>query len=301
LVGIRSVDDYELYFRTPGEAEEALAILQTALAVYGLALNQHKTRIENLPVPLEDTWPMKLRDLRMRRGPVAQISDLLAYFSNAFELAQQHPTASVLRFALSRVRRVPLHGTSWQTFQDLLFQCAVAEPGTLQYVLATLRRWQRLGHAVDADRFQETVAEIIGKHLPLAHGSEVAWALWASVALAIPLVKAVIKNLPRTTDPLVPILALHAESIGLAPGLNKARWQKLVVEDELYGPNWLLVYEGTQRNWLSPGPADPIKKHRAFKHLRSNKVSFYRSNASAEYIPPWRRSLGLPQLIGYGL
>ena len=32
VVGIRAVDDYELYFRTPGEAEGALAVLQTALS-----------------------------------------------------------------------------------------------------------------------------------------------------------------------------------------------------------------------------------------------------------------------------
>ena len=191
--------------------------------------------------------------MRFRSGPVSQINDLLSYFSVAFELAQEQRAESVLRFAISRVRRVNLRKTSWQTFQELLLQCAVAEPGTLQYVLATLRRSQRLGLAIDVGQFQETATQLVNKHLPIGHGSEVAWAVWASVALGVPLADEVIKLLPMATDPLVPLLALHAASVGLAPRLSKAGWNKLVSADELHGPNWLLVYEGLRRKWLSLG------------------------------------------------
>jgi hypothetical protein len=40
--GNRAVDDYELYFKTAGEAEDALTSLQAALAYYGLDLNSSK-------------------------------------------------------------------------------------------------------------------------------------------------------------------------------------------------------------------------------------------------------------------
>jgi hypothetical protein len=300
--GNRAVDDYELYFRSAGQAENALTELQGCLAYYGLDLNSDKTAIAPLPAPLDDQWTRQLRSFALRTTKVAQINDLLNYFSIAFEAAADNPTDSVLRYAIQRIESETLLKTSWQTYQDLLLQCALGEPGTLQYVLAATRRHQIAGRAVDKDRFQETITQLIARHQPLAHGSEVAWAAWASIALGIQLSTTAVKRLPKSDDPLVPLLALNASALGLAPGIDQSRWSKLMIADELHGKYWLLAYEALIRKWLpSANGVDYVAADTAFSFMKTNRVHFYTAKSSATTVPKWPRVFSLAKLLGYDL
>ena len=244
LAGFRAVDDYELAFTSVSRAEEALACLQSALAVYELQLNEQKTHITDLPTALEESWPHTLRTLKIRDGKRQQIYDLFRLFSVAFELAEKHPRKSVLRYAIQISRAADLLGTSWPTYQQLLLQCAMAEPGTLRYVTAELRIWQNRGYQLNLDRIQGLTSGLVERHLPLAHGSEVAWAVWLSIVLSAPLGAAAVRVLPKLEDPLVPLLALRAEECGLTPGgLDKQGWLGCATAQGLKGSKWLLSYE----------------------------------------------------------
>ncbi len=136
LKGFRSVDDYELTFRHRSDAETALRVLQSILSNFELQLSEEKTRILELPLPLEETWPLQLKNLQFSSAPSFQIRDLISYFSLAFELASKHPTDSVLRYAIARISSETFHSTTWPTYQDLLIQATLAEPGSLRYVLS---------------------------------------------------------------------------------------------------------------------------------------------------------------------
>ena len=186
--------------------------------MYELQLNEQKTRIINLPTALEESWPHTLKNFKFRSGKRQQIYDLFRLFSLAFELAEEHRRKSVLRYAIQVSRAAKLRGTSWPTYQQLLLQCAMAEPGTLRYVTAELRTWQNRGYQLNLDRIQGLTSGLIKRHLPLAHGSEVAWAVWLSIVLRAPLGAEAVGMLPKLEDPFVPLLALRAEEGGLTQG-----------------------------------------------------------------------------------
>lgn len=299
--GFRAVDDYELAFTSPTKAEEALACLQSVLAMYELQLNEQKTRIINLPTALEESWPHTLKNFKFRSGKRQQIYDLFRLFSLAFELAEEHRRKSVLRYAIQVSRAAELRGTSWPTYQQLLLQCAMAEPGTLRYVTAELRTWQNRGYQLNLDRIQGLTSGLIKRHLPLAHGSEVAWAVWLSIVLRAPLGAEAVGMLPKLEDPFVPLLALRAEEGGLTPGgIDKQGWLRSATPDGLKGSRWLLSYEGAVRGWLPCNPSyvdnDPV-----FGFLKQHGVRFFNIRASATKLGRWERRLTDAQLIGYGL
>ena len=57
----RAIDDYSCYVETYEQAEEFIFALDGALQEYGLALNQRKTKIEELPNAMSSSWVRKLR------------------------------------------------------------------------------------------------------------------------------------------------------------------------------------------------------------------------------------------------
>lgn len=303
LKGFRSVDDYELTFRHRSDAETALGVLQGILSSFELQLNEDKTRILELPLPLEETWYLQLKNFQFSSGPSFQIRDLISYFSLAFELAYKHPTDSVLRYTIARVSSETLHSTTWPTYQDLLIQSALAEPGALRYVLSELRKYQQEGHPISKDQLQETLDQLILRHQPLGHGSEVAWAVWMAISLEIPLMKSSTDRLAEIEDPLIPLLALHAESKNLTQsGLEKSKWSSLMTTEDLWGQNWLLCYEANVKGWL---PSVQTKNHVdadvCFTFLKSKGVSFYDDQASSTKSPKWKPRFSFAQLVGYGI
>lgn len=86
LKGHRFIDDYELSFQTRTEAEDAFSILETCLSEYELALNPKKTRVLELPLPLEAPWATELKLFTFRSSKSGQAADLSNYFSRAYSL-----------------------------------------------------------------------------------------------------------------------------------------------------------------------------------------------------------------------
>ncbi|MFG1691207.1 RNA-directed DNA polymerase [Gemmatimonadota bacterium] len=303
LRGFRLIDDIEISCDSRAEAEEILSMLQAALAQYELHLNESKTGILELPNPLHALWPRELREFTFRSTSRGQISDLLEFFSLAFQRAEEFPKEGVLRYAVARVGSETIIPSAWKTYEDLLLQCLSAEPGTASRVLAELRKYQIAGSALALDRIQAVVEEMVCRHSRFGHGSEVAWAVWMAIALRIALTKEATDRLPYLDDPLVPLLALHADALGLLPsGLDKTRWAGLMRKDELYGEHWVLVYEANVKGWLpSVGRTDHVLADPCFAYLKRNKVSFYNLRAASTRRPKWRPRLDFSEIVGYGL
>ena len=290
LAGYRAVDDYELIFADRSSAENALANIQGILDEFELKLNEKNSKIIELPVCLDYLWPVRLRRFEIRSGIRTQRADLLDFFSLAFDLSQQNPFSSVLRYALSRSNNLSILPTSWDTYQDLLLQCANAEPGTLSHVTAELSKYKSLGLKVDTDRVQSLVTQLIKRHLQLGQGSEVAWALWMAISLKITMSHEVTAILPSTNDALVPVLSLYAQSKNLLSGtLDLSRWSSLMTTEDLWTENWLLSYESNVEGWLpSVGSTDHVDQDPCFRFLKNNRVKFFNGRASSLVVKRWR-------------
>lgn len=287
--GFRAIDDYELIFSTISDAENALAEFQAVLESYELRLNEEKTRIVELPQILDDTWPLQLRRFEIRAGTKWEIADLLDFFNLAFELSTRYPEASVLRYAISRARSISLHRSTWPVYQPLLLQCANAEPGTLKHAIAELKRYKDLGYALDHDQIEATIEQLVSRHVPLGHGSEVAWAIWLAVATESRISKKVAGPISTSDDPLVPLLALHANVEKLVVGgLDTTTWEDLMTSEELWGDQWLLCYEANVKGWLpSKGKKDHVRADPCFGYLKAKGVTFYNIRASALKVRRW--------------
>jgi hypothetical protein len=292
--GFRYVDDYELSFAKLSDAEQVLATLQGILAQYELTLNPRKTRVEELPKGIEDSWAVELGRFPLRdlSNPVGQRNDLLALFSRAYELASERVEESVLRYAVARVQNVNVTARGWRAFHNCVLGASGAEPSTLAAALGTLHKVATVGgHSVPKSPLEELFENVIQRHAPRGQGSEVAWALWGAMAWAVPMSTASASAVSDMDDDIVALLALDADKRGLFPvgALNSQRWVMTINQPEvLHGEHWLLAYEAHRQNWVS---CPAIASHPVFSAMSAAAVSFYDSSQNTPQFPPGAQGL----------
>jgi hypothetical protein len=283
LRGHRYLDDYELAFTTRAAAEEAQALLEDALAEYELAINPAKTEILELPQPFHESWTHELATFQIRSGTSSHtVTDLLALFSHAAAISRRR--SGPLKFALLRSREVEIVDEEvWVAFQNLVWSAVSAEPTTMATALDLLAEKAIEGDfEVDRDAAGEVIEALIRAHSPIRNASEVAWGLWAAIALEIEMSKQAAEAVTFMEDDFVALLALDASSRGLfgSRQVDSSNWETLTDYDgAMSGPHWLLAYEGSVRKWLT-APTRRVAKDPFFKVLRRRRVRFYDTDPS---------------------
>jgi hypothetical protein len=291
--GFRYLDDYELSFGNLSDAEKVLTELESILADYALALNPRKTKIEELPISLADSWGTELGAFRLReaKNPVGQRNDIVAFFGRAFEVAKDQREHSVLRYAISRVQGEKVHSSGWRAFQNCVLGAAGADASALAVALGTLYKTADAGgHSVSKSPLEETLGGIIERHAPRKEGSEVAWALWGALAWSVPLHTKTVELLGNMEDDFVALLALDADARGLIPAgaLDKNLWAGAVNQsDVLKGEHWLLCYEANQKGWLQ---SQAVANDPDFLAMSNGGVSFYDTAQNVPQFPEAARS-----------
>ena len=178
LPAFRFVDDYEFACGSLSEAESVRSHLQDALGHFELQLNSRKTRILELPHELDTPWAHELAtfDIESDR-PGVQKSQILRYFSRAFELTRNNPGEPILKYAMRRLVETKTPHNE-HLVQQLALQSATIDPGTLHLALYLVNEHKK-GYegTLDEALLLRALSTIIEQHSALQHGGDVAWAL----------------------------------------------------------------------------------------------------------------------------
>jgi hypothetical protein len=282
--GHRYIDDYELAFTTRSEAEEAQAVFEEVLAEFELAINRTKTEVLELPQPFHEGWAHELLTFPIRDGRASQtITDLIALFSRAADMAAG-TRSGPLKYAVLCCRDIDISRRNvWKALQDLVWTAVSAEPTTMAAAIDLLaEKAKTSGFDVDKHAAGEVVEALIHAHSPRQNSSEVAWGVWAAIALEIEMSPKAAEAAARMEDDFVALLALDAHARGLygKHALDLSRWEALTDYDEvLAGPHWLLAYEGAVRGWLQ-APSKRVEADSFFKVLKAHDVRFYDGDQS---------------------
>jgi hypothetical protein len=277
LRGFRFMDDFEFGFVSRASAEAALATLEIVLSEFELAVNPRKTAIVQLPVELERDWTTALKGFEFVDRECATNDELIRYFDLAFAHKAKFPTATVLSYAIARLRGVT--ADDWNVCRDLLLQCALVEPGCFPAVVTELdASWPR-----GIGELNTVIGTILEQNGPLSHGSELTWALWAACWFNVSIEKGTAEKLDGNEDPFVALLTLYARSKGLVgAGAAFPKWEQAMQRENLYDTSWVLAYEADLQGWLpSAEPANHVDADPLFGPMKAAGVSFMNLNVAA--------------------
>lgn len=289
--GFRYSDDYEFVFVNIADAEKALSEIQQVLSEFELVINPQKTQIIELPVALDASWVLELSNYTFSSKKLKQQQDLIRYFDQAFKLFIELPQDPVLKYAISVISQIDdLDQDNWPLLESLLLQSVTVDPSITRDALAIIQGKQSKQYTIDLKSLEESLNNQILKHAPLAHGSEVAWAIWSIIVFNLSISSDAARLISSLEDSIVALLALDAKRRGrITKGLDTTQWEQFLTKDELYGSQWLLAYEASYQRYLSI-KTDYISQDPYFSILKKNKVSFY--NESARLIIPPNDSSG---------
>ncbi len=278
----RLVDDYEIPVSTMAEAESVIAMLQEVLSRYELTLNPRKTTILELPQHHMASWIHRLRAFKLGDDPIIRNRQLIKFFDQAVTAAQKYPEQHVMQYTLGHIRNATTVANSWPLLQSLMLQAFFSEPGGVPVAWDLIRKYLKEGCLFDPKAFSKTLNELVKRHAPMGHSSEVAWAMWMAIATRTSLDGTATSAICAMDDAIVAILALHARAKGLTPsGFDESNWMQYISADGLWGDKWLLAYEANIHGWLTTG-SDYVATDDFFGPLKTAGVSFYKLISDAD-------------------
>jgi hypothetical protein len=277
LQGWRAIDDFHLFFKTRSEAESALHILHQVFKEFELEINPEKTKILELPLPLEEHWVTELRSFKFRLTEKGQKGDLINYFSRAFSLSTEYPDASVLKYAIVRTHQEYIFPENWSLYESLLLKSIISEPSCIEIVTSIFHHWDFHGYSVDKKRIASVISEFVCFHSKFSHSFEISWALWLAKTLQIKIDKKAREAITESDDPIVALIALDLREQKLISGRMKTlKWEQYMHSSHLYEPHWLLAYEAYMKGWLpSKDGSDYLANDPFFSILKNHNVQFY--------------------------
>jgi hypothetical protein len=244
----------------------------------GLQLNGRKTRILELPQPLDVQWRDFVRHFNGIEGRRAGAHRVIAFFNGVFNAHHTWPDHHVLAYAVGRVEREVWADDEMPTLQALLHQCATARPEAVAPVLRVLAKFKVEDRNLDYVSLQVLLNDLVAFHSRRLNVNEVAWCVWAAMAFELELSAGVAEHISRLDDPFVALLALDAMSRGLLRGpLDTSRWKTEMTDRGLYGKHWPLAYEALRRGWLTSADGTDYIAH-------DDCYSFLRDNGAGPYI-----------------
>lgn len=285
--GFRYVDDYEFAFNTFSEAESCLAGLQESLSQFELNLNPRKTCIKELPQPSESPWVTELRRHSFSNRSRSQRYNIIEYFDRSFDLFRQYPDEYVLKYAIARLGQLSLWPSAWDLAFPYLCQAMSVDSGCIPIALALIKQHATGSHQVLLPTLEATLNDVVRRHLPMGHHSEVSWSLWGCIEFGLGIDQDVAQQCIDYGDAVIHILLSDAQIRSQIPTGAKLNWQPIVQSINsaaLYDSNWLAAYELDHKNWFQTN-GSAINSCPAFSHLHNNGVSFYDPSATMQITP----------------
>lgn len=287
LGGVRFIDDMEFSFQKLADAESALAHLESMLYEYELQLNGNKTRILELPEPLESKYVTALRP-RMPHATENVPSQWIDYFNHAFALAQESPTDGVLRYAVAALQGVTATHRCWPIAQALLWQCVALDPGCQRFVIdVLLLHKHRASYVPDVDVAKLAVESLVLNSAPVGHGSEVLWSIWGALQLGFGLSQVAQDAIGEMDDSFVAVAAMLSKDQRIfASDFEPALWAAWLDDGCFTDDHWLFGYEAFRRGWF----ADKVNSAKladepSVKFLAGMGVTFVNDKLITHYLP----------------
>ncbi|MBM7332690.1 RNA-directed DNA polymerase [Alloalcanivorax marinus] len=283
----RYIDDFEFGCTSFQQAESTLAKLQEALEQYELTLNSSKTKIIELPCPLDPIWLHELKNYHFRNGRTKQRNDLLHYFDLVMDYLGKFPDDPIVKYAILKSSSRLTYTSNWPAYQSIILQWSIAEPGILPIALDFIKFYESNGYLINKSELQDTLEFLIAEHAPMGHTSEVCYAIFGMMLFGLTFSDSTVKVLSEIENPFIALLTLDAQQRKLISSAHTfTLWRSLMTPSELTTSNWLLAYEALVKGWLpSSTGKDYVSSDPGFKYLKAKNVFFYDESSVAAYSP----------------
>jgi hypothetical protein len=276
--GYRYIDDFEFACSSEQISKELLNLLTSKLQNFGLCMNSSKTSICDELLTNEPQWKYELAKFRETfKGEFGELK-FNRFKRFLINLSEKYPEMHAGKFGFQAF----LHNKCWPSskivseFEMFIYRIIRLRPQGLPLGFYLMLRYFGLNDRINRDKLIQCIEDHICEHALENNSNEVAWALWGAMAFGLRLSERVSYLVSMFQDTFVGILAMDCCLRGILElSVGWPQWISDKLEPKEYTRHWLLIYEATQRGWLSGRPVNWLYSQRFLNFLREKNVSFY--------------------------
>ncbi|MCI2242341.1 RNA-directed DNA polymerase [Adlercreutzia faecimuris] len=130
---LRHIDDYRCYVDSKERARSFILDLETELDLYGLSVNQKKTRVWDQPSASLDDWVRILKNAFPHK-PLLDKGDVERFLDTAIVAAKESGSGSALAYAFGMLSKSRMNHWARKYYGDIALHLAYTQPYLLPFV-----------------------------------------------------------------------------------------------------------------------------------------------------------------------
>lgn len=265
--GVRNIDDYELFFSARSGADEALEKLERAAAELELALNPHKTTVEQAPLEIEDRWKSRVT---ASLSSSKSLGSTTGFLNEMLALAREFPGDAVVPYGIKvALGNVEAGSDAHRAVIDVALAATHFSAASMKHTLPIAAEAVSEG-AYPATKLAHALNLVVERAANLHRHDELSWALWSLAATGQRLVTEASEAMRSSTDSMAVALYHYMREVGLADGEDAPELASISTGD-LMTESWLLAYEAIRRGWTS---GISLAQSPFFERLADDGVTF---------------------------
>lgn len=278
---VRYVDDYNFYFSTQEDANNAIPKIAAILSEYNLLINKEKIQISKFPFDVLENF-----------DDLFQLSDdgenVYMLLQKAYSLAS-NGNVGALKYLLKVLNGKNLPSSYLPQIYGLLINTMITFPLLSPYVVNVIELYLPY---IKPEKFHKQMNKILGKELSANHDHEVLWLLYIILKAGVTIVEKNIKSILKSDNDLAIIMCLdylennykNAGFINLKEVAEKYDKELSLISDKIkdssmLSKNWLLIYTISKLDLRinKKIKLNKIKLTKIYQIFAKNNINFYDS------------------------
>ena len=285
---VRCIDDCTCYAVSKEAAERFIVEQSAALKEYGLALNQKKTRVIEMPNPSESRWLRELTDYLAGLSDLIDLGTIRACIDFLLELLRETGDCAVLSYAMSPLSKKQFTEPARLYYVRYVLHLASIYPYLYRYL--DERLFQPFG--VELVLLQGFFKQMYEHGLEARNYEEVSYALYFSVRYGIRIEDYDVSQIIGANDCVLLCLALiytRAWKLDETPLHDHAI---TLQKKGLFWEYWLFAYEALRHPEFKGIGSDNGGFKKYLQAIKKDKISFYKpvDSLSAVFSVLWETS-----------
>lgn len=270
---VRYIDDYFCYCESQEKAESFIRALESELSKYKLRLNINKTKISELPQPINPVWKIELGKILSNQEKV-KVNQAFQFLDLALDLSKKHPNESILKYAAKVITSKEIEQLGYLDVLNYLLTLTFRNPELLPVIhkLITKSCTYLNGHQIDWHQTIPKLTRVLEENIRLKQSDGICWCLYYLKRLNVDISEELANNIVETKD-VLSILTLFWT--GQHIELVTEFCHTLLTRNDLFEKDcyWVLLYQLFRVGNIKKNPYTN-EDARAFNILKSKKVNF---------------------------
>lgn len=267
---VRCVDDITFYAKNEAEAESFILELSVELKKFELRLNEKKTRITRIPVPIDEDWVNALNRFYIGNEqtsdgkPIFRFARLKAYIDLAISLANSTNNSAVYTYMLKVISNHHLGRRALSYYIDVMHHILLAHPYLVHwydsYIYETFN--------VDSTRIKEIAIQLYELGIKKKCYEASSFALFWSMKYQFNLDNMDLVGNAIDSEDCILLLTTYMKCKNIKADIKRLKQEAVNLSKNNMDRYWLFVYEVLPQDKLSGD----------YKVLKQNNVSFLKND-----------------------